>query len=147
MTTGKPSIQGAHNAADNHPLGVPSGSTDSETVLRLGRVASMAGMPGERLAALSGVVAVALMAAHFIVGEARGDPTQPSRVVASAMAASRSAARTATYLGLGGVFLLLWFVGFRLAHRRCALTQLVRTLRAGQRTPRRTELGSWRGAG
>ena len=75
----------------------------------------MRGNPGhivERVAALSGIVAVVLIFVYIAAGAPEGDPEDPSTSIAAAMAANQDSARTAAYVGLAAAFALLWFVAY-----------------------------------
>ena len=71
----------------------------------------------DRFGALSGVGAVGLIAAHSILTDPYDpatdpNPTQPAAALAQALIRNRDDARLGAYLGLAGVFFLLWFVGY-----------------------------------
>ncbi len=77
----------------------------------------------DRLGALSGLVAGALIASGAILGDPYDaatdpDPTDPAAALAEALIANREQARLAAYLALAGVFFLLWFVARLGVHLR-----------------------------
>ena len=79
----------------------------------------------DRLGALSGAAAVALTLAFAVLTDPYDEatdpnPTQPSAVLARAYVDNRDDARTGSYLGLAGAFLLLWFLGYLRRHLRRA---------------------------
>lgn len=74
------------------------------------------GLVGERLGALSGVVAVGLIVAYITLSEPSGDPEEPAAVLAEAMANDRNTLKLAAYLGLAAAFALVWFVGYLRGH-------------------------------
>src|SRR5687768_6598176 len=75
----------------------------------------------DRLGALSGVVAVGLTVAFAVLSDPYDEtidpnPTQPSATIARALVENRDDARTGSYLGLAGAFLLVWFLGYLRRH-------------------------------
>jgi Na+-driven multidrug efflux pump len=66
----------------------------------------------ERIAALSGSVAVALLFVYIAAGAPEGDPEDPASAIAAAMAENQESARVAAYVGLAAAFALLWFVAY-----------------------------------
>ena len=71
----------------------------------------------DRLGALSGAAAVALTIAFAMLTDPYDEatdpnPTRPAAALAGAYVNNRDDARTGSYLGLAGAFLLLWFLGY-----------------------------------
>src|SRR5688500_1691947 len=74
----------------------------------------------DRIAALSGIVAVGLVVAYLAVAAQDLYPEDPSSVIATALADNRDSLKTAGYLGLAAAFALLWFIGYLHGHLRRA---------------------------
>lgn len=71
----------------------------------------------QRLGALSRLLSVGLIVAYAILADpydpaTNPNPTQPSTLLAQALVSNREQARLGAYLGLAGVFLLFWFLGY-----------------------------------
>lgn len=75
----------------------------------------------DRLGALSGILSVGLIAGYAILTDpydpaTNPNPTQPSALLAEVLVNNREQARLGAYLGLAGVFLLFWFLGYLRRH-------------------------------
>ncbi len=70
-----------------------------------------------RLGALSGILSVGLIVGYAVLTDpydpaTNPNPTQPSALLAEVLVNNREQARLGAYLGLAGVFLLFWFLGY-----------------------------------
>jgi hypothetical protein len=74
----------------------------------------------DRVAALSGIVAVGLLLAYISVAAPDAEWEDPSGVIATSLADHRDTAKIAGYLGLAAAFALLWFIGYLHGHLRRA---------------------------
>jgi hypothetical protein len=72
----------------------------------------------DRIAALSGIVAVGLIVTYISIAEQDVYPDDPSTTIATVLADNRDTLKTAAYLGIAAAFVLLWFIGYLHGHLR-----------------------------